>query len=673
MDLPPQLWLQVLRHLHLHAAVRACTAAPTLATLMDPWPLLDTWPGTTVEGMLCGQDKAAREDACRWLVAVAHPVEDHMLWACACDAVRIAAFSGDLALYTDAAAMERRLRPTRPPQRYSGSTLHRLALTGGEVMKYALDSGCLAVCLQVAATLAPDYHPDMLAEAASCGNLAVCQWLVDHHGVPADGGDDKIFALQCAIAQGHLHVCHWLVDRFGVTLQDARLHQSLWCLERAVASNHLQTCRWMMAHQPMDTGYCSLLRDAAQHGHDGMCRWLAERLTPLLHRDPAVALEVILSALSHGHYALATWLADQFPHHAHDGKALWRVARMGKVDACQFVVARFRGKVWCENDTSRALLEAAQRGHLDVCRWLAARFSANRFTVQALQRAARGGHKAVCVWLADHFGLTTEQVAANDNKALTSAVDNANLDVCRWLVARFGLTPKLPLEFYQLEAYKHVHVCRWLVAAARPSAADARRALEKAVIVGNVAVCRLLATRCDFAFASDAERVCRVAWESLCRILRWQHSRVCRWLVSHFELTAAHRHLLPPDALTRIALQADTPTCRWLVDHFQLTRDMSRQGRLAALRAAARLGGVDKCEWLVDHLGVTVEEVRAGDTAPFRKAAKRGNVQVCRWLVDRFGLTVDDVHAVHWCSSRDHGVRRWMALRFALTPDVVRD
>lgn len=688
MDLPPQLWQPVLRRLDTHGAVRLCVVAPMLASL------LGTWPGPFVWGMLRVADEATLKDACRWLLAVRHPVEDDMLWADVCDAVRAAARAGDLALYIGLAAMEERLRPARPPKCYDSGVLRLpLALTGVQVMEHALVGGCLSLCRRVAATLAPKYHHHMLATAARSGNLAVCQWLVDHFGVTAeDAGRGDHVALKTAIAYGHLPVVHWLADRFGVTPQDAqrpKKHQR--CLQEAVSRGHVHTCRWMMDGHPMGQHHDDMLRDAACRGSAATCRWLVERLGPGL--EYAFQLDVVMGAVRNSHFALALWLVGEFSPQVGNiilPIALDAVAREGRLEACQWVVAHFGDRFlgWCEVATSQALVGAASGGNLAVCRWLADQFrdwfpfwrtfhgadSTNRVLIQAMQAAARKGHLAVCVWLADRFHFTSEMAAADNDRALSYALDSGHLGVSQWLVARFALTPKWP--FGRLAPYRNAHMCRWLVVAARPSVPDARAAFLKAVAAGNVAACQLLAACSHFASTSDADGVCVAAWHALFYVChRWSHSGVCRWLVNHFHWTAAHRHLLPKDTFVRVALEADTQTCRWLAHHFQLTRHMAWHGKVVALRRAAEIGDVEKCQWLVADCGLTAGDVRFNNTAPFRYAAKGGHLPMCRWLVDHFGLTVDDVRAkrdaayMHANPNRD--LRRWMAVRFHLTPDKI--
>jgi hypothetical protein len=359
-------------------------------------------------------------------------------------------------------------------------------------------------------------------------------------------------------------------------------------------------------------------------------------LTDVLRpRLVALAKRVTLrSAASNGHLAVCQWLTEEFG------------------------ITRGEARAW---DNS-ALRFAAIHGHLGVCQWLTEKFGLTADDVRAtynqvfhnqnmccvngrrtwrtaniLRAACGSGQVAVCQWLTERFGLTVDDVRANDNDALRFAVINGHLEVCQWLTEKFGLT-----------------------------ADDVRGTNAKYPAI------HVLSRADDMPMWSTAHALCTAAITG--------HLAVCQWLTEKFGLTAADARANSNLAFRWAAEEGRLEVCQWLTETFHLTAADACANGNDAFRRAAGEGHLEVCQWLTEKFGLTAADARANGNLAFRWAAGEGHLAVCQWMVERFGLTADDAscairRCLPLCNSNDdqRAVVEWLVGRFGLeTPEENR-
>lgn len=145
-------------------------------------------------------------------------------------------------------------------------------------------------------------------------------------------------------------------------------------------------------------------------------------------------------------------------------------------------------------------------------------------------------------WAAAHFGLTSEDVRADDNYVLRFACAIGHLELAQWVSVHFGLTAadaraNHNTALRQACAYGHVGTAKWLTAHFGLTAKDVRSdnnwAFCNACKYGNLESAQWMATH--FGLTAADARCCN-NWAL--RLAYWGgYSAVVRWLVLHFGLT----------------------------------------------------------------------------------------------------------------------------------------
>lgn len=391
MDLPPQLWCAVLRHLGSNDAACLAAAADPLSDLVCHALArrlgLGDW--------LLEAAEDARPEACRWLA-------DHA--------------------------------PLPLPD-------------PGQAFAAAATRGRLAVCQFLAAHSGLDtaHLPEWVEGAARGGHTRACQWLV---GSLSDTDREQLLqahgaSFLCAAAQGGAAAaCMWLVGAAPLTRQDGA--HALPC---AIRGGHLDVCVSLKDHfqlTPADmtlvsdwVGYGKALRKAAAGGHLHVWRWLEEHMGLRLEDShPLVCARVVRAAGEHGHLDMVRHLVE-----GPEGELLiqWELlwpmmhaaAANGRFDVCRWALERHVDPQKSLAEYRQLLFEGACRhGSAAECEWLARHLQVTSCRPQALRAAAAEGHLEVCQSLASHFRL--QPGAFGD--ALFDAAGRGHLRVCRWLV-----------------------------------------------------------------------------------------------------------------------------------------------------------------------------------------------------------------------------------------------
>ena len=153
--------------------------------------------------------------------------------------------------------------------------------------------------------------------AAGCGNLEVCQWLVDDIGcdvldappVRVHRGYDRR-PLHWAARNGHTSVCRWLVVTKGVPV-DTVTSDGTTALHLAASQGHVHACSFLNDHgasvDVLNDHGCSGIHWAASNGDLVMCRWLREQGTDCTVAN-ANGHNPLHKAAWRGHHACLEWL-----------------------------------------------------------------------------------------------------------------------------------------------------------------------------------------------------------------------------------------------------------------------------------------------------------------------------------------------------------------------------
>lgn len=461
-----------------------------------------------------------------------------------------------------------------------------------------------------------------LSEAAKCGNLLFCQWLIYTFWNNAIRRSIK-HAFKCAAEEGHIVVCQWLA------------------------------APWIVAD--------SALRLAAERGHLKVCQWLLQSF------KCSEIQNAFIAAVYGGHLSLCEWIYQQKRGYISVADALPLAARKNRLPICKWILDHSNPS---REKICIAFGFAAERNRMHVCEWLTERCGLTTIDARyddnyALMWAAANGHLSMCQWLTQRFGLTREDVSVYAHYALQLAMIDGFEDVCQWIVDFFGV-PFQEVEHLYEYANHSMEGFQWFT---RQFGDDLR-----------VEQLTKMALSCDNGSEDDLN-----IYRHLVVHIPHRHVHCfglqlaahcgdvsfCQWLTDRFGLTAEDaraayvgtkivRDNLNYDAknyaLRRATSYGHVSMCQWLVDRFGLTAEDARTNDNEAFRNAAENGHLQMCQWLTERFQLTTDDLRITTdfkctssfnpeivrSAALVNAYRKGRYSVCQWMIVHFGLTCQD-------------------------------
>lgn len=155
-------------------------------------------------------------------------------------------------------------------------------------------------------------------------------------------------------------------------------------------------------------------------------------------------------------------------------------------------------------------------------------------------------------------------------------------------------------------------VARWLIACYAPSEADLRREpiLECICDCGDLKTAQWFAARAKLTAADVRASLGAANRNALASACRSGNSRLVRWLIQHFDMTAEDVRRSPTSPLVAACASGRLAVAQSLVHRFKLTAATDGAAGRAALQIAYARGDHPMARWLVKDLKLTGEDVR---------------------------------------------------------------
>ena len=234
-------------------------------------------------------------------------------------------------------------------------------------------------------------------------------------------------------------------------------------------------------------------------------------------------------------------------------------------------------------------------------------------------------------WLDEVYGLTHDDICADDMDAFATACEKGHWRMARWMTIRFDLTKVDMREAIYMPliaacARGQLHIARWLVECFRLGARDVRH--------GNNAV---------------FVRACANG-----------HLEVAQWLADQFRLVTRDARSRHNGAVIGASQGGHTSVAQWLVTRFGLGREGSRVSGYYTISTYTTLAPVDALKWYA----MTFEPRRRHADSLYHTlinaAGSKSHAEFAWWAAKRFGVMPTDVETMLDWYKQQPDVPEWL-------------
>lgn len=550
-------------------------------------------------------------------------------------------------------------------------------------------------------------------EAAFCGHLEVCLWLINHGSDVSALTKTKGTALHLAAQAGHLEVCKLLLEPLVLIGKDYSnwpdaSATDLWrctALHRAAEAGHDEVCLYLIQHssppERADREGDTPLHKAIVGGCTNLVAELLKNRRIQLDATNKEDYSPLDLCVKHNRLEAGDLLLQAGGKLSKDIRknppTLLEAARRGLPFLCSYVLrSDLRGgdkfvnsELSKVDDQGRtAMLVAIDLGHLNVVRRLMDIAASNAISdlierrgacgLNPLHQAASSGQQEIVSFLLEHAAVV-DSTDSDGRTALFHASMSGHLDILQALLARDLLTShcdhKERVALHAAAAAGQAAACKILLEA------DGEECLEAedwegatpahfAICSGSTEACQLLADR-----RADLHRQLDFGVTPLQVAAEKGHEQVLKLLLSDLQLKGDTEALVEAISFPRVsdgrgawllaASEGHLGCCKCLWDSCIITDSeviaalRDRAGR-SAIILAAREGHVDICSWLVESRAFPAglaDTDSCGWTA-LHAAAAEGRKDMVDWLLrhnaDPFAKDEDGKTPREWSALRGH-------------------